>query len=49
MKVTSKNTGNVCTLVVDGRIDALTSLELEKEVQTRLPGCKKMIFDLSNV
>ena len=45
MKITTTNSGKVCTLTVEGRIDTLTAPEMEKEVMANIPVCDKMIFD----
>lgn len=45
MKITTTNSGKVCTLTVEGRIDTLTAPEMEKEVMANIPVCDQMIFD----
>ena len=39
--------GKVCILFIKGRIDTLTSPELEQEFIENAENCEKMIFDLS--
>ena len=38
-----------CTLLVEGRIDTLTSAELEQAVNNNAPLCEKLVLDLAGV
>lgn len=49
MKIETTLSDKVCTLVIHGRIDTLTSPELEKSVKVNAEKCNKMIFDMTDV
>ena len=49
MDVSFKNSGDELTVVLSGRLDTLTSPELEKELSGKLGGIKKLIFDFSKL
>ena len=49
MNITVIKEENVCTLLIEGRIDTVTSAELNSTFQENAAGCDKMIFDMSGV
>ncbi len=49
MKLTTSNENKVCTLFIEGSIDAVTSNELEKCIEENVSGCEKMILDMEKV
>ena len=49
MTITQSLNDKTCTLLVDGRIDTLTSAELEQAVNTNAPLCEKLVLDLAGV
>ena len=49
MTITVNQSENVCTLQIEGRIDTVTSAQLESTFQENAAGCEKMIFDLTGV
>ncbi len=49
MNISVKKEANVCTLIIEDRIDTLTAPELDEAFQENAGDCDKMIFDLSGV
>ena len=49
MNITTKKEENVCTLIIEGRIDTITAPELDKVFQENADGSDKMIFDMTGV
>lgn len=49
MNITVKKEENVCTLIIEGRIDTLTAPELDKVFQENADVSDKMIFDMTEV
>lgn len=49
MKINTTYEEKICTLTVEGSIDALTAPELEQAVNTAAPQCEKMIIDMTDV
>lgn len=47
MNINANLDGNVCTLAVDGRIDALTAPQFEQTFNEYSEKCDKMIFDFA--
>lgn len=49
MEIKKELNDGICTLKPFGRIDTLTSGELEKEVNACCSGCDKLILDMAEV
>ncbi len=49
MNIEVKKEENVCTLMIEGRIDTVTAPELEKMIRENADDCNKMILDMSGV
>lgn len=49
MTITQSLNDKTCTLLVEGRIDTLTSAELEQAVNNNAPLCEKLVLDLAGV
>ena len=49
MEIKKELNGNICTLLPEGRIDTLTSAELDDAVNTACAECEKLILDMANV
>ena len=49
MNITVKKEENVCTLIIEGRIDTITAPELDKVFRENADGSDKMIFDMTGV
>ncbi|MBQ1659693.1 MAG: STAS domain-containing protein [Clostridia bacterium] len=49
MNITTKKEENVCTLIIEGRIDTITAPELDKVFRENADGSDKMIFDMTGV
>ncbi len=49
MTITQSINGKTCALLVEGRIDTLTSAELEQAVNENAPLCDKLVLDLAGV
>lgn len=49
MKLNTTFEENICTITVEGSIDALTSPELEQEAVAAAQQCEKMIIDMTGV
>ncbi len=47
MTINKTKNGGALTIAPAGRLDTLTAPELEKELQTSLPGVTELTFDLS--
>ena len=49
MKIKKTKNGGELTLEIEGRIDTLTSPELEEAVKSEIDGLTKLVFDFANV
>ena len=49
MTIEKKINGEALTLIVSGRLDTQTAPELEKELDSVLPGLKELTFDFANL
>ena len=49
LKVSVNKDGDTYTVLVDGRIDTLTSPQLDEEINKIIGGAKKLIFDLDKL
>ena len=49
MTITKKWNAKDCTFIIEGRIDTLTSAELEQAVAEVADNCDKLIFDMAGV
>ena len=49
MKLNSTFEEKICTIAIEGSIDALTANELEQAVNEAAPNCEKMILDMAKV
>lgn len=49
MTIEKKVNAEAVELTVSGRLDTQTAPELEKELDAVLPGCKELVFDLTNL
>ena len=49
MKIDVKWEDKKCTLLIEGRIDTMTSAELEQCVAENAQKCEKMVMDLAHV
>ena len=49
MKLNTSFEDKICTIAIEGSIDALTAPELEQAVNEAAPKCEKIIFDMSEV
>ena len=49
MTIEKKINGEAVTLVVSGRLDTQTAPELEKELDSALPGIRELTFDMTNL
>lgn len=49
MKLNTTYDNQICTIAIEGSIDAITSPELEQEINAAIPQCEKMILDMSGV
>lgn len=49
MTIEKKINAEAVTLIVSGRLDTQTAPELEKELDSILPGIKELTFDLTNL
>ena len=49
MTIEKKINNDAVTLIVSGRLDTQTAPELEKELDSILPGLKELIFDMTNL
>lgn len=49
MKINISHDGNELTIVLEGRLDTLTSPELDDKLDEALDGVGKLIFDLSKL
>ena len=49
MVINKEINGNVCTLLPEGRIDTLTSGELESAVNEAYGECEKLVIDMAKV
>ena len=49
MEIKKEINGNICTLIPEGRIDTLTSGELESAVNEAYGECEKLVLDMAQV
>lgn len=49
MKLNVTEKDKICTIMIEGSIDALTSEELEQAISAAAPGCEKMVLDMTGV
>jgi anti-sigma B factor antagonist len=49
MKVTMNRNGNELIVSLEGRLDTLTSPELEEQLEPALDGVEKLVFDLAEL
>ena len=49
MKITKTPDGDRLTIALDGRLDTVTSPELEKELETALEGVSELTMDFSSL
>ena len=49
MTIEKKINNDAVTLIVSGRLDTQTAPELEKELDSILPGLKELTFDMTNL
>ena len=49
MEIKKEINGNTCTLIPEGRIDTLTSGELEAAVNEACKECEKLVLDMADV
>ena len=49
MTIEKKINNETATLVISGRLDTQTAPELEKELDSILPGTKELTFDMANL
>lgn len=49
MEITKNREGGKLTLALDGRLDTITSQQLEKELRTSIDGVTELIFDFENL
>ena len=49
MIITANKNGNVLEVALDGRLDTMTSPELEKELNEQLDEAEALVFDFANV
>ncbi|MBR5109764.1 MAG: STAS domain-containing protein [Clostridia bacterium] len=49
MEITKNREGNKLTFALDGRLDTITSQQLEKELRTSIDGVAELVFDFENL
>ncbi len=49
MEITTNREGNKLTIALDGRLDTITSQQLEKELRTSIDGVTELVFDLEKL
>ena len=49
MEIKKELIDDTLTLALSGRLDAVTAMELDKELQTLLNGVKNLVFDFAEV
>ena len=49
MEITKTREGGKLTIALDGRLDTITSQQLEKELRTSIDGVTELIFDLEKL
>jgi anti-sigma B factor antagonist len=49
MTITKTLTGNTLTVALEGRLDTMTSPELEAELNASLPAADSLVFDFSKL
>ena len=49
MEITKKTDGGKLTIALDGRLDTITSQQLEKELRTSIDNVSELIFDFEKL
>ena len=49
MEINKITDGNTLTIALDGRLDTITSQQLEKELRTSITGVTQLIFDFEKL
>ena len=49
MEIKKTREDNKLTIALDGRLDTITSQQLEKELRTSIDGVTELVFDLENL
>ncbi|MBO4377404.1 MAG: STAS domain-containing protein [Clostridia bacterium] len=49
MTINAKKNGTALEIALEGRLDTMTSPELEKELNERLDNAEELVFDFANV
>ena len=49
MEITENREGGKLTIALDGRLDTITSQQLEKELRTSIDGVTDLVFDLEKL
>ncbi len=49
MEITKNREGGKLTIALDGRLDTITSQQLEKELRTSIDGVTDLVFDLEKL
>lgn len=49
MEITKTREGGKMTIALDGRLDTITSKQLEKELRTSIDGVTELVFDLEKL
>ena len=49
MEIRKNREGGKLTVALDGRLDTITSQQLEKELRTSIDGVSELIFDFGNL
>lgn len=49
MEIRKNREGSKLTVALDGRLDTITSQQLEKELRTSIDGVTELIFDFENL
>ena len=49
MNITMNKNGTELTIAIEGRLDTLTSPELEEQLEPALEGIEKLVFDLAEL
>ena len=49
MNIIKTQEGSKLTLALDGRLDTITSQQLEKELRTSIDGVTELVFDFENL
>lgn len=49
MEISKNREGSKLTIALDGRLDTITSQQLEKELRRSIDGVTELVFDLENL